>query len=147
MAVFIDPQQAFDTAQLLRAELNPLLARQNLGAGLGIHTGEVVEGILGGQELRFYDVLGDTVNTAQRIEAAAGSMEIWVSAEAFSKIQAGERFSQKEIQVKGKTEPIQVFVFPFEKKPDETEATFQTRELHPTPGGQLQATGALLSKR
>lgn len=144
MAVFVDAQEAFDVAQLLHSELSTLLARQSLGVGIGIHTGEVVEGILGGHELRFYDVLGDTVNTAQRIEAAAGSMEIWVSAEAFSQIRTEERFTQKEIQVKGKTEPIQVFVFPFERKPDAVEETSRLQNAHSTTGSQMQKAHPLL---
>lgn len=111
MAVFVDAQEAFRAAQLLLSELSTLLVRQSLGVGIGIHKGELVEGILGGKELRFYDVLGDTVNTAQRIEAAAGSMEIWLSEEVFIALQTNEIHTRKEIQVKGKAEPLQVFIF------------------------------------
>ncbi len=111
MAVFVDAQEALEATQFLFSELHTLLTSQNLGVGVGIHKGEVVEGILGGQELRFYDVLGDTVNTAQRIEASAGSMEIWLSEEAFKVIRSDEIPVKKEIQVKGKTDPLSVFIF------------------------------------
>ena len=109
MAVFILADDALLAARELRSRTENDLHLNGLGAGIGIHTGALVEGLLGGQNVQFYDVIGDTVNTAQRIESAAGAGEIWVSAETFSKLNAPQIKVQKEISVKGKNLPIQVY--------------------------------------
>ncbi len=68
-----------------------------------------MEGLLGGKNIRFYDVIGDTVNTTQRIESAAGAGEIWISAATLAKLPAFQPNAQKEISVKGKELPVQVY--------------------------------------
>lgn len=109
MAVFILADDALLAARELRQEVENDLQKNDLGAGIGIHTGTLVEGLLGGKNIRFYDVIGDTVNTTQRIESVAGAGEIWVSVETFSKLYAPQIKAQKEISVKGKELPIQVY--------------------------------------
>jgi len=54
---------------------------------IGIHSGEVVAGIVG-QRRFIYDVFGDTVNLANRMEAASDPMQINVS-EATARLIAG----------------------------------------------------------
>ncbi len=109
MAVFILTEDALSAAHDLRQQVENDLQKNDLGAGIGIHTGTLVEGLLGGKNIWFYDVIGDTVNTAQRIESAAGAGEIWVSVETVSKLNAPQIKAQKEISVKGKELPIQVY--------------------------------------
>ncbi|MCX7170909.1 MAG: adenylate/guanylate cyclase domain-containing protein, partial [Proteobacteria bacterium] len=66
MAVFVDAAAAAAAGQALQAAL-PQLCSHGLGAGIGLHHGPVVEGVLGGRTVKAYDFIGDTVNTAQRI--------------------------------------------------------------------------------
>lgn len=107
MAVFPGVAEATAAARELRGEFSALLGKYGLGAGIGIHAGPLVEGLLGGGGVKFYDVIGDTVNTAKRIESAASAGEILVSEAAAGTLAYGER---REIQVKGKEAPLAVFV-------------------------------------
>ena len=64
------------------ATLNGDLGRQHgvrLALRIGINTGEVVAGMLGGDVQSAYTVVGDAVNTAQRFESAAPLDQIIVS--------------------------------------------------------------------
>ena len=64
------------------ATLNGDLERQHgvrLALRIGINTGEVVAGMLGGDVQSAYTVVGDAVNTAQRFESAAPLDQILVS--------------------------------------------------------------------
>ncbi len=72
MAVFLDPDDALIGALALRQQERDLLQLQGLDIGIGLHTGLLIEGLLGSPQLKFYDVIGDTVNTANRIERMAG---------------------------------------------------------------------------
>ena len=65
-----------------------------------------MEGLLG-SGVKFYDVIGDTVNTAKRIESAASAGEVLVSEAAGATLLLGER---REITAKGKEAPLVVFV-------------------------------------
>ncbi len=110
LAVFHTVDDALQTALDMLARLKPLDVRYGIQAGVGIHWGLVVEGVVGGGEVKGYDVLGDTVNTAKRIESAAGGGEILVSEAAYRRRQQtslhGERM---RLEVKGKTEPLTVY--------------------------------------
>lgn len=110
MAVFADPATALRAAQQLRAAMRERLAHEDLGAGIGIHCGEVVEGLLGSAGVKFYDVLGDTVNIAKRIEGAAHAGEILASARTVEVIARPEIFAPpRTIWVKGKEAPLTVY--------------------------------------
>mgnify|MGYP001601606665 FL=1 len=110
MAIFATPHGAAATALKLQSQIVALLATHDLGAGVGIHTGNVVEGLLGSAGVKFYDVIGDTVNTAKRIESNAGKGEVWIS--EFTKnalkdeVKVGE---PREITVKGKEGMLRVY--------------------------------------
>lgn len=109
MAVFTSAEDAVAAARELRVTTEKELQRYGLGAGIGIHTGTLVEGLLGGEGIRFYDVIGDTVNTTQRIESAAGAGEIWISGDTLARLSAPQPGAEKEISVKGKEAPIKVY--------------------------------------
>jgi class 3 adenylate cyclase len=110
MAIFPTVDDGLQAAFNLRAQINELLGSHELGAGIGLHCGPMVEGLLGSQEVKFYDVIGDTVNTAKRIESSAESGEVLVS-EAV-RIALGATFRagpKRQITVKGKEEPVSVY--------------------------------------
>jgi len=107
MAVFPSASEAAAAARELKGEFAALLAPHDLGAGIGIHAGPLVEGLLGSGGVKFYDVIGDTVNTAKRIEGAAGAGEILISETAAGNLTQGER---REIIAKGKDAPIVAYL-------------------------------------
>ena len=109
MAVFIDAKEAVQAACELRPRIVKQLQAYNLGAGIGIHSGSLVEGLLGAQNVRFYDVIGDTVNTAQRIEGSSAAGEIWISEATRMQLATPSIDGEKEISVKGKELPIRVY--------------------------------------
>lgn len=77
---------------------------------IGIHTGNVVSGILGEQRFNF-DIWGDTVNTAQRMEAYSEAEKINVSFEVYQIAKDFFNFTERgKINVKGKGEMDMFFV-------------------------------------
>lgn len=69
---------------------------------LGLHSGSVVAGIIGTHKFS-YDIWGDTVNTASRMESQGVAGQIQVSPE--TRAQLGEEFELErrgEIEIKGK---------------------------------------------
>jgi adenylate cyclase len=110
-----DPVRACEAA-LDMLERGAVLSREWAGRlgqpvtlHVGIHTGPVVAGSLGGGGGAAYAVTGDTVNTTARLLAAAAPGTILVS-EATSAL-AQHRFafeSAGDVMLRGKTEPIVV---------------------------------------
>lgn len=100
LAVFASAEQALLAGRALLSEMPTFLARYRLGAGIGVHFGPVVEGVLGGDDARAYDVIGDTVNTAQRLCDAAAAGEMLVSAAA------GGALLTRQLTMKGKALPM-----------------------------------------
>ncbi len=108
------PSQAISAAQgLLKAMGYHDPGGPWLPAGIGIHTGLAFFGTVTGSEGTFHDftALGDTVNTAARIAAAAGPGEALVSeatcAAANLELTACEI---RSLQLKGKSEDLRVRV-------------------------------------
>lgn len=76
---------------------------------IGIHTGPVVAGVIGFKKFS-YDVWGDTVNTASRMEANGIAGEIQVSEDVFNLAKNIFCFEQRgKINIKGKGE-MQTFL-------------------------------------
>ena len=73
-----------------------------LGVRIGIHTGPLIAGVIG--ETRFlYDLWGDTVNTASRMEAAGEAGSIQVSDAVRDRLAHAYDFAARgDIEVKGK---------------------------------------------
>lgn len=107
MAVFASADAAVSAGRALLAAAGTLLAGHGLGAGVGIHRGAVVEGVLGGEQSRNYDFIGDAVNTAQRICDAAGEGEMLVSVAAAG-ADAAVPADCFDISVKGRQQALRV---------------------------------------
>jgi class 3 adenylate cyclase len=113
LAVFAEPRQAVACALELRTQARQALSTWELGAGIGVHWGAVVEGLLGSSGIKGYDVIGDTVNTAKRIESAATEGEVLVSESVRAVLHPGTRVgAMRELVVKGKEAPLTVCPLP-----------------------------------
>lgn len=110
MIVFETMSSAVDTAQKLRLLTHSLLESYGLAAGIGIHAGPLVEGLLGSHKVKAYDIIGDTVNTTKRICDHAAGSEVLISDYIYHKLLDKPLVAtQRSIQVKGKTVALLVY--------------------------------------
>jgi adenylate cyclase len=120
MAVFGAPDPAPDHAEkALRCALS-MQARQKqlndetaaeglapLGMGIGVNTGTVIAGTVGGGGRLEYTVMGDAVNLAQRLQSEAGAGEILLAAATAAAAPDVPTEPVGLKQVKGRKEPVQ----------------------------------------
>lgn len=89
---------AMQEAVRLLNEMNKL----NVSMRIGIHAGEVVAGVIGKKKFS-YDLWGDTVNIASRMESHGEAGKIHVSEEIFAALHEAFIFEKRgEIDIKGK---------------------------------------------
>lgn len=97
------------------AELNSRRISRNappINIGMGLHAGNAISGTIGSAERMEYTVIGNTVNTASRIEAStkAFGTDLLISEAVFIKL--GESFKTEFVgaaEVKGRSEPLNLF--------------------------------------
>ena len=123
MAVFGAPEPLDDHAaralrcaiamQRRQAELNDegwsVVDLPTMGVGIGVNTGSVIAGTIGGAGRLEYTVVGDAVNVASRLQSEAEGGEIVAAA---STVAAAPEIGCESIGprlVKGREEPVEVF--------------------------------------
>jgi len=75
---------------------------EDIAVRIGIHTGPAVAGVIGTRKL-FYDVWGDTVNTASRMEAHGSAGKIQVTEDTKRKLGNAFQFEKRgTVEVRGK---------------------------------------------
>lgn len=109
--------RAIDACLALRKQIAGLPAQFNVASflpkvAIGIHTGEMISGNIGSAELRRldYTVVGDVVNTAQRLQSVAEPGKILVTESSYKRVK--ESFSCEaagEIKFKHKAIPVNVY--------------------------------------
>ena len=118
MAVFGAPDPQPDHAeralrcaqdmQARQAELN-VDADSPLDMGIGVNTGVVIAGTMGGGGRLEYTVIGDAVNVAQRLQTVAGPGEIIAASSTVAASPGVVAEPAGAQEVKGRTEPVEIF--------------------------------------
>jgi len=82
----------------------------HLNFGIGIHFGEAVLGLVGTKGKIEYTAIGDSVNTAKRIQENTTNGQILISAEAYKQVaDQVDACPVEPIVAKGKRQPINVY--------------------------------------
>lgn len=107
------PRRAIEAAQ----ELLKLTGHRDvngpwLPVGIGVHTGRAYVGVVGGEESPAdFTALGDNVNIAARLASEAGPGEILISEASYAAAHLNrEDLERRQMELKGKSEPIEVRV-------------------------------------
>jgi adenylate cyclase len=124
LAVFGAPQSDPDHAKHAIAASRAILVavhelnqrrtgREPLRIGVGIHSGEVVAGCLGGGDRLEFTVVGDAVNTAARLEGLTKQFGVQVLVSEATAAKAGlELTPLGETLVRGRTQTVRLFTLP-----------------------------------
>jgi class 3 adenylate cyclase len=109
--------RAIDAALAVRSKINSIPKIEALKdfvpkVSIGIKSGEMISGNIGSSSLKRldYTVIGDTVNTAARLQDAAKPNQIIISEGCYNKVK--EAFHCKKLEsitVKNKAEPLSIY--------------------------------------
>lgn len=122
LAVFIDANDAVAAAHHILVDSLPHFNQIRAEAGqepirvrIGINSGIVLQGDIGSPERKGLTVIGDVVNTAQRIQTACEPNMLLFSEGTHARLSpetAQQFISQGEVHVRGKEIPVRVFRLP-----------------------------------
>lgn len=111
-----DPLRAVSAAWEMQVAAKEYAAKLFTRTGIqlrirvGLNTGLVVAGAVGGAQKQDYTVMGDTVNLAQRMESNAQLGGVLVTQETYKLTMDAFEFTEREpVKVKGKEEPVKVY--------------------------------------
>ena len=91
--------------------------------GVGLHTGQALSGNIGSARRMEFTTIGDTVNAASRIEGLTKGFDaaVVISREVADAAGTGLRLGEaRQVQVKGKDEPLEVMAFYGFESPGDT---------------------------
>ncbi len=102
-----------------------------IGFGVGIHTGEVVLGAIGIPQRSDFTAIGDTVNTAARLQEICKGFEVDVvlSSQTAERLRAGA-FALRDLgvaEVRGKAQPVGIFTLALRGTPSGSAASSAAR--------------------
>ncbi len=119
MATFLDANDAVQAAQKIQFEGLSVLNHQRnqyskkpIRLRIGMDTGKVLQGNIGSSRRKDLTVIGDSVNTAARIQTLCEPGSIYISSSTFTHLhqEYAQLFSfYDEMSVKGKTGKIKVY--------------------------------------
>jgi adenylate cyclase len=108
--------RAIDACVAVRTQIEKLPGEKDISFSpkvtIGVHTGEMICGNIGSSSLRRldYTVIGDVVNTAERLQEVAEPGQILITESSYQKIK--ESFSCnkiKAVELKNKTHPVYIY--------------------------------------
>jgi class 3 adenylate cyclase len=116
MAIYASPKQGLAAARAMQEAAQKVLAPHHLGVGCAVHSGSVIEGLFGSQDVRTYTAIGDVVNTAKRLEGGTPAGAITISEPVYREIansdisfQIRDALLCEPVLVKGKQEAIAIW--------------------------------------
>ena len=96
-----------DAVAKLHGELPP---EAHLSFGIGVHYGDAVLGWIGSEKRLEYTAIGDSINTAKRIQENSAKNQILISRMAYDRVRDDVQAKPAApLVAKGKTQPIEVF--------------------------------------
>ncbi|MFM6925889.1 MAG: response regulator [Ferruginibacter sp.] len=108
--------RAIDACLAVRNKIKHLPALENISfipqVSIGINSGEMISGNIGSASLRRldYTVIGDTVNTSQRLQSVAGPNQIVINENSYEKVK--ESFNCRrvgEVNLKNKSGAMNIY--------------------------------------
>ena len=117
MAVFKGPfhlDRAIDASLSIRNKISALPIENKFSpkVAIGINSGEMISGNIGSATLKRLDftVIGDTVNTAQRLQGAANQSQIIITEMAYEKVKGSFHCNKVgETSLKNKAVPLTLY--------------------------------------
>ena len=96
---------------MLRNEKDEIVTEEaHLDFGLGTHYGEAVLGLIGTEKRLEYTTIGDSINTAKRIQENSAKNQILLSPEAYERVKKqADAKPFTPLTVKGRAQPLVVY--------------------------------------